>query len=213
MQAHELPRFHAVIIGLADYYGRQLSEGAISLYWAALKGYELAAVQKAAEAYITGAESSQFMPKAGDLIKLMDGGGAVDQAAIAWAKVEGAIRTVGPYQSVVFDDPIIHAALDAYGGWEKVCNVPSEDELPFVGKAFQTLYKGLRAQNMMAGVRYSPVLHGIAARENGVAGIQSQAPRLIGNREACLRVLENGKGPLLQVSAGPAPLRIAANDA
>ncbi len=47
----------------------------------------------------------------------MLGGSTQDAALAAWSKVDRAVREVGPYQSVAFDDALIHRVLFEMGGW------------------------------------------------------------------------------------------------
>ncbi len=51
------------------------------------------------------AEAGQFPPKPADLIRFLDGTGE-SRAMGAWSLVERTLRRIGPYQSLVFDDPI-----------------------------------------------------------------------------------------------------------
>lgn len=140
MQHTDLESFAAIIVGLGELYGRQFSTPAIQLYWEALKDFPLEDIQRAARAYLNNPDSGQFCPKPADLIRMLSGNSQT-QALQAWAKVERAVRTVGAWQSVVFDDPIIHAVVRDMGGWIALCKV-SVDELPFRAKEFENRYRG-----------------------------------------------------------------------
>ena len=129
--------FMAMLTVVADTYGQpRLSEGAAKLYFRVLSGYTLEEVSKAVTEHL---KISSFMPKPADIIRILEGT-VEDHAAIAWGHVVKAIRQYGHYESVRFDDPAIHYAIDHMGGWQKVCQV-LEEELPFRERDFVAHYK------------------------------------------------------------------------
>lgn len=188
-------RFLTVLTGIADYYGRELSEGVISLYWQGLKQYDIGAIEKALWLHTQNPDSGQFMPKIADVTKHLQGR-TEDQAAMAWAKVDYAVRCIGPYQDVVFDDPIIHRVVAELGGWVWLGNQES-DEWPFIAKRFETLYRGYRTRGDVP--EYPPQLTGIANAHNSKEGQKRMAPVLIGDKSKAQQVLAGGSNqPLLQ---------------
>jgi len=68
------------------------------------------------------------MPKPADIIRAIKGNSQT-QSLQAWSKVEDAIRLVGPYRSVVFDDLAIHGVLQEMGGWVKLCQALGKNSL------------------------------------------------------------------------------------
>lgn len=97
--------------------------------------------------------------------------GIDDRAGIAWANVRLAIRRVGPYESIDFDDRIINAAIRNIGGWEKLCDVP-HDKIEWKAKEFIDMYKTI----VRTGIGDGSPLHGITARVN-VGRFNSPAPK------------------------------------
>lgn len=190
MLATDRKNFIVAMIGLGDYYAREMSEGMIEIYWQGLKAYDLKSVQDAIAAHIANPDAGQYMPKVADLIRML-GGTTTDASAIAWAKVCNAIKRVGPYQSVVFDDPCIHAAIEGLGGWEKVCSAPDDKELSFTGKAFENLYKAHKRSGSTPD--YQRVLIGITERVNADLYPHAvSAPVMIGDKQMCQLVFEGG---------------------
>jgi len=63
-----------------------------------------------------------WMPKIADIVRMIDGS-TQSAAATAWAKVMRAVGSVGQYQSLAFDDPVIHLAIDETGGWISLCRI------------------------------------------------------------------------------------------
>ena len=64
------------------------------------------------------------------------------QALIAGNKLKNAIRRIGKYESVAFDDYLIHKVIKAsYGTWVKICKVDMEELETFLKWDFPKLYK------------------------------------------------------------------------
>lgn len=181
-------RFLTVLTGIADYYGKELSEGVITLYWQGLLQYDIAAVEKALWEHTQNPDNGQFMPKIADVTRNLQGR-TVDQASIAWSKVDSAVRRVGTYSDVVFDDAIIHRVIADMGGWIKFGTI-EEKEWPFSSNEFKTRYQGYKMRGEIP--EYQPVLTGIANAHNGKEGFRSQPPMLIGNEARAKQVMLAG---------------------
>jgi hypothetical protein len=179
-------------------YGRDMSPGVIDLYWSALQQFDLSAVRQSLDRHVKSPDAGQFMPKPADLIRMM-GGTSSDAAMQAWAKVERAIRTVGGHESVVFDDPLIHRAIDDMGGWIKLCEV-LEDDLVFRARDFQALYRGFAMRREIPP--YPRKLIGRFEAVNTQSGWPSQGVTYIGNKDACALVFQGGGGERLQITRG-----------
>src|SRR5690606_5093902 len=169
MQMTDKPRFVTVLAGVAEYYGRDLSEGVIGLYWQGLKQYDLRAVEKALWDHTQNPDSGQFMPKIADVTRNLQGR-TTDQASIAWSKVDGAVRRVGPYQDVAFDDALIHRVIVDMGGWVKLGQI-TEKDWEFYGNQFRTRYQGYRLRGEIP--EYPPVLVGISNSHNRKEGFKA----------------------------------------
>src|SRR5690606_37498796 len=114
---------------------RPLSPMAIALWWGNLREYELSAVRQGMHRHMQNPDSGCYMPKPSDIIKMMSGS-TQDSAMIAWSKVDKALRQVGTYSSVVFDDPVIHRVIHDMGGWVSL-GVKNDKEWPFVANEFE----------------------------------------------------------------------------
>lgn len=214
MVDHELPEFSRTLLAVADYYGKELSENVVDLYWNGLREYDLASVKRALWAHARNPDSGQFMPKIADVARVMQGR-TDDQAAIAWSKVNQAVRRVGTYQCVVFDDPVIHRVIADMGGWVLIGS-KDDKEWPFVAREFETRYRGYRMRD--EAPEYPPVLIGMANAHNGQQGFRLNPPILVGDERKANAVRLGGTtAPILPMkSAGdlvlpaPAPvLRVA----
>jgi len=199
MTPGDYKRFFQALTVLSDYYGKPLSEGSMLLYRQGLQGYEIEQIEKAIGIHIQNPDSGQWMPKVADIVRMIEGT-TQDAAALAWAKVMRAVGSVGQYQSLAFDDAIIHLVIDDLGGWPSLCQT-SEEELPFLAKRFENNYRAYkrRSDDIPAHPRY---LVGVSEMQNAGQGFRSDAPRLVGDQEKARRVLLGGTDkPRLQISS------------
>lgn len=186
----ERKRFAQCLLACAEVYGKQMSEAVSAIYWEALNGFEIAAVESAFWRHLRNADVGQFMPKPADVVRMLQGT-SVDSALVAWTKVDKAVRTVGPYASVAFDDPLIHRTLQDMGGWIHL-STKTDDEWPFVANEFRNRYQGYRSRNETP--EYPPRLFGIAEADNANRGIQNTPPHavLIGDAQKARQVMLGG---------------------
>jgi hypothetical protein len=197
MQADDLEMFQESIEQVYAFYGKDCSRFALDVWWQALKPFDLRAIQDALGRHCVNPDNGQFMPKPADVMRMMEGS-TLDSAVQAWTKIERAITSVGTYQTVVFDDPLIHRVISDMGGWPAF-GQKSVDEWPFVGKEFQTRYRGYKSRREIP--EYPPKLVGLIDGENVQHGFQEQKPVLIGNEVRARQVIEKGKDtPLLTVT-------------
>lgn len=196
-------RFAEAMVALTEYYGKSVSDGVIELYWQGLRHYDFEAISEAMRRHMHNPDSGQFMPKIADVAKML-GGTSQDAALQAWAKVDRAVRQVGTYSDVAFDDPLIHRVIHEMGGWMGL-GTKTEDEWPFVAREFENRYRGYRSRSEIP--EYPPVLIGIAGAANRKNGHAVAPPTLIGNTEAAKGVIERGaEKPLLGIQRATAAL-------
>lgn len=188
MQQSDYDDFTNIIQVVSEQYGKKLSGGVIALYWQALNNYDLSAVRDALGRHLRNTDTGQFMPKIADIIRMMQGS-SQDAALSAWSKVDKAIRNVGPYESVVFDDPIIHRVLHDMGGWMGLGN-KTDDEWPFVAREFENRYRGFKARNEC--VEYPATMIGVYEANNAKEGRKVAPPMLIGDASRARQVLLSG---------------------
>lgn len=191
MTADDYPQFVALWQATHDLYpGRAPTDDAIDLAFAALEHYPIGDVRTALSVHVRDPDVGQYAPKPADIVRRISGSGT-DHSTAAWSKVERAIRSVGQYQSVTFDDPAIHATIVDIGGWVRLCNT-SEDELPFTRQHFAKRFDAYRRQG---GPReYPGRLAGIAEGDNRANGFPNDVPEpvMVGHEPDARRVLEQG---------------------
>jgi len=182
-------RFAKALSALAEYYGKELSDGVIALYWQGLSQYPIDDIEAAIGRHLQNPDTGQWMPKIADIVRMIDGT-TQSAAAMAWAKVMRAVGSVGMYQSLAFDDALIHLVIDDLGGWHGICQI-SEAELPFLQKRFETNYRAYR----MRGADVPPhprYLVGISETLNSANGYRSDPPQLVGDLAKAQAVLSGG---------------------
>lgn len=177
-------KFVELLQGVHDFYGKDLSEFALGVWVQACQAFTLDQCRKAFTAHTMDAERGAFMPKPSDIVRALHGTVA-DRSLVAWGKVMDAMRLVGAYSSVAFDDPAIHCAIEDMGGWPKVCREPL-DALPHTQRRFCDAHRAYTTRGASEYPRHLPGVHEL---ENRTGGYRVAPPVLIGNPEAARQVL------------------------
>ena len=153
-------RFKESMTALGELFDKPLSKFLIDVYWKALEPFS---DEECNRAFNEVAISSRFFPKPVDLIEIIQGKKA-DQSIKAWLKVIEAVRRVGLYKSVKFNDPVIHSVFQFWGGWASAADW-DDSELKWKQKEFERLYVIMTARGEHPS--YLPGIHEI---HNAAAG-------------------------------------------
>lgn len=187
MNSDDTTAFASLLSDALAFYRQDVSSFALGVWWQACSPFSLEQVRKALTAHALDPERGQFAPKPADLVRQLQGTHA-DRSLIAWGKVLDAIQRVGAYQTVVFDDPAIHAAIVDMGGWVAICR-SNVDDLPFVQKRFCDAH---RTYAKRTDIGYPAMLVGEHAQQNGALGFEAAPPLLIGDPKRAQHVLKRG---------------------
>ncbi len=189
MQQRDFDEFRELMNAVYAFYGKDISPFALDVWWKALLRFDIGAIRNALSLHCQDPDRGQWLPKPADVVRLLDGGSG-DRSLQAWSKVERAIRQVGPWQSVVFDDPVIHAVITDMGGWIQLCQV-TDDELPFRANEFRKRYQGYALRGCDA---FPKALTGIAEAHNRAHGCLTRhdEPLAIGDAGKCAMVFMSG---------------------
>lgn len=197
MTKDDQQRFSDLITAVYQFFRVDVSKGIIAVWWNACSDMDFDAIKAAFGVHARDPDRGQFLPKPADIVRIVNGGSA-DTALTAWAKLERAIRCIGPYRDVVFDDALIHACIENMGGWVHLCGT-SAKEMPFLQNNFATLYRGFRSKGEMPS--YVGVMIGEANAYNRQNGHRLAPPVMIGNRNVCAEVAQRGlTGSSVQIS-------------
>jgi Domain of unknown function (DUF6475) len=174
---------------LAESFNRKVSSLLLETYWQCLEAYPFVQVKQAMLSTLQNPDRKWGMPNPADLVILIQGDSR-SYALKAWSQVVTAIRTVGRYDSVVFDNSIIHCVIRDMGGWIYLCQ-QSEKELPFLRQEFEKRYRDYQGKPLPS---YPRSLKGSLEHDNQVQGFSHNPPDpiLIGSPECALAVYANG---------------------
>lgn len=189
MTEHDRPAFYATMTGLFEMYGKRASPELLEIYFGALTAYDLHDLQRAANHHALDPDAGQFMPKPADFVRHIDGSKQT-RAMRAWSLVDRAIRQVGQYESVTFDDPVIHRVIEDMGGWVELCSTPTEKDLEFRANEFNKRYQGYALQGGVSD--WQPRLIGLIEADCQSRKLPAPPPKLIGDPQRAKMVLLQG---------------------
>lgn len=174
MEPSDRPRFAQAIAGLCVAFNRPADELLFRTYESALSDLSIEAIEAAALQILrTGRE----MPVPGAIRDAAAGGKPSDLAEIAWESLLNAIRRHGAYSSVMFDDPALAAAIRGLGGWQRICDLSSEELHSYARHAFLQAYRAWSGRSADLHVEEMPGL--LAIDPNGRAlRVRIKAPYL-----------------------------------
>jgi len=197
MNQSDFGQFQALLSDIFAFYRQDYSGFAGRVWWQAMQPFDFKAVSEAFSKHCVNPDTGQYMPKPADVVKMLEGS-TQDAGLVAWSKVDQAVRRVGPYSSVVFDDAIIHRVLTEMGGWLELCS-KTDDDWPFLRNEFVNRYRGYKMRNEVP--EHLPVMIGIAEAQNTKNGFKSHSPALLGNPEKAAQVMHSGSNKsLLQIT-------------
>lgn len=130
--------FARLLTTLAELHNKKISEQLLSIYWHSLQKYEFNDIKRSLNRLLIDPDVGQFMPKPADIVRYIEGD-TQTQALLAWGKVMQAIRQIGVWDSVEFDDRKIHAVIVDMGGWIRLCSKTTQ-ELNYIFNEFQKRY-------------------------------------------------------------------------
>jgi len=196
MNQSDKSSFAGLLSDAMAFYGRNVSDFALGVWWEACERFSFEQVSKALTAHAMDPEHGQFPPKPADIVRVLQGTRS-DRALVAWGKVLDAMQRVGAYQSVVFDDGLIHIVVEDLGGWPAICQGEMEN-LPHVERRFCESYRAYAARGDQT---FPALLPGVHQLQNGIAGKRQAPPMLIGNPDRAAEVLRLGStGPKTQMT-------------
>lgn len=188
MLEEEKLKFGELLTDVFSAYKQDISEFQLNAFWASLKRFDYDAISYGFGRHYGSPDRGQFAPKPGDIIRLIEGSSG-DRGMLAWVAVDQAVRSVGPYQSVVFDDPITQAVIRDMGGWIQLGNC-TEKDFEFRGKEFANRYRAYAETGRKFD--HPKKLIGITEMENSKNQEPTDDPLLLGNPEKAAIVMRRG---------------------
>lgn len=189
--------FATLLTGITEVYGTGFSTALQKIWFEALKCYSVSEVSQAISKHIRCPDKGRYQPKPADIIFFLEGT-STDSAFLAWTKVSSTIEKVGVYQSVVFDDSIIHAVISDMGGWISFGDIDNND-MKFKANEFQKRYQGYKMRGELN--KFPSKMIGLTEANNITRGFTTHIPEplLIGDGKKAKLVLV-GEHKTLQVT-------------
>jgi len=136
MNKNEFAKFCGIIKFASDTQGeKEKSEETLYLMFEMLKEYRLEDIGEAVKHHI---KTSEFPIKIANIVQRIEGS-ANEKSSMIWCKIISAIKKYGRNRSLRFDDPRAMYAIKMLGGWERLCNMPV-DQQAFVERNFTQTY-------------------------------------------------------------------------
>ena len=196
MFEQDIKEFSKMMVRLGEFYGKPFTPAVFELYWNVLKPYKINELKEAIRRHIENLDVGKFLPAPADIISAIDGSPR-NQALLAWTKMVYAVRHIGRYDSLAFDDPLIHKVIEDMGGWRRFCYL-EEKQTPFIEKEFCDRYRGYVSRKPLSHPSY---LKGTIEMLNSAHGYTCPSPVLIGNVQKAKEVIATGKDkPFLEIS-------------
>ena len=128
---------------------------------------------------------------------------AGDQALLAWDRVVHAIRTIGAYRTVDFDDPLIAPTIRSIAtSWTALCDTESATLHVWTKKAFIETYRAHAASGQVTAIAASP-LPGILAENAALSGYEAPEAVVVETRlpKPNIKVLPTQERPRIVAEA------------
>ena len=196
MNTQDKSRFASSLMAMATVFDKPVTPQLTEIYFRALDGFTADEVEHGIS---KACSTLKFFPKPVELIECITGGSGnlADKAMIEACRVLEAIKSIGTYSTVCFDDAVTQAVIvQQFGGWAKFADMLEENEKWFV-KDFVSGYQAFARQN----VRHYGALPGISHAQNALTGRErEEKPIYIGDVEKAKAIHAQGK--LTELPAG-----------
>lgn len=203
MTRQDASRFASSLVAMAALYEKEPEPQVVEIYFRALEKFTIAEVEQGIS---KACSTLKFFPKPVELIECITGGSGnlADKAMIEACRVLEAVKSIGTYSTVCFDDPITQAVIvQQFGGWAKFAEMREENEKWFV-KDFVAGYQAFARQN----VRHYGALPGICHGQNALTGRErEEKPVYIGDVQKAKAIHAQGK--LTELPSGDGMRRIS----
>ena len=136
--------FNTVFQPFLDYFPTgEMTKEKLNIYYLALSSLTVEQLNKAFIAMVKNRVYKNF-PQIAEILQYASGtteNELDDRIVIAKRMLKNAIVRYGSYGSVEFEDKSIHAVIDAFDGWQKLCTMNSDELEKFLNFEFSKIYK------------------------------------------------------------------------
>lgn len=181
MTNDDIQAFTRVLTDAFALQNRRVESSDLAYWFNALAGYDLRVISQALSDHVRDPDVGRYPVKPADVVRRIDGGGEM-RALQAWSLVERTMRAIGPWQTVTFDDPAIHAVIVDLGGWIRLCETRTT-EMPSVRTEF--------VRRFVAYLTRPLAVRDVPRALLGMGSIAT-SPRLAGNPDRALALWREG---------------------
>jgi hypothetical protein len=134
--------FFTAFLTLQTYFGKQLTDPIIEVYWNVLKKYSDEVFARGIESLINNFHPTSTVPfpLLSDFASAMGISGE-NRAHAAVSAIKRAAEIAGAWRSVDFGDPALHATINRFGGWPEIANWANRGKWEFQEKNFMRAYE------------------------------------------------------------------------
>ena len=154
---------------LCATYNKEASKALMSAYFMVLEDLTISEFQTAVKSVLATRKFAN-LPMPADILEIVNGN-PDDVALIALKELEDAMSIHGAYKSVIFKNKVIMACVRGMGGWQAICQMPS-DEWKFQKQEFLKLYRAYHRNGKYPEVDY---LVGLSEHKNRIDGYIADA--------------------------------------
>ena len=161
--------FFPVFTMLCETYNKQPTKSLASAYFMVLEDLTISEFQTAVKSVLATRKFTN-LPMPADILEIVNGN-PDDVALIALKELEDAMSIHGAYKSVIFKNKVTMACVRGMGGWQAICQMPS-DEWKFQKQEFLKLYRAYHRNGKYPEVDY---LVGKSEHQNRIDGYIADA--------------------------------------
>jgi hypothetical protein len=205
MRPDDKQRFGIAMGIMGEAFQKKPSESMTEIYWKILQDMTIEDFEGASLSIINTRKITGTFPLVAEIREAAQTSTEPLEIriAIGWDKLKYALHRHGHYDSVQFDDPIIHRIVDSWGGWMELDWETKEDK--WKRKEFVELYRAYSQANLPEPQGH---LVGFHEHSNSLRGFADfiPPPVLISGRTGAFvsRVLPKAKPPRQIESNGSA---------
>lgn len=141
--------FATLMLGLGETYGEPVSDARMEIYFGALADQDLETLRRAATLHV---RTQKFFPRPAELREAINGS-LDDRAELAWMALLREVRRAGYTGAPEWhgDAALERAAMELYGGWQRLCgSLPADGpELLGYAKQFKATYRAYDTRAQM----------------------------------------------------------------
>lgn len=158
---------------MGEAFQKRPSDTLTDVYWRVLQDMPIETFERACLTLINTRTITGTFPMVAEIREAANGKEDIEgRITTAWDKLMFAVERHGPYETIIFDDAVIHQILKSWGGWIKWASEITNDQLKWARKDFAALYKSYATMPLPA----PEPMEGITENDNRNRGYLEHIP-------------------------------------